>query len=147
VKKAAMNFCSLMVVLGLSFGMSGCATEGKSVGFGAMVGAGTGAALGGVMDPGKKGQYRTRNVIVGSALGAMTGMIAASAIHKDQEAEKRDAFLKGKASAPTPVQGAMPALKSPKVETHWIEGRVVGNRFIEGHFEYVITEAARWEDK
>ncbi|MGE3611816.1 MAG: hypothetical protein AB7I27_19665, partial [Bacteriovoracaceae bacterium] len=44
---------------------TGCTTMGKSVGLGSAIGAGTGAALGGIVDPGKNGQYRTRNVIIG----------------------------------------------------------------------------------
>jgi hypothetical protein len=75
----------------------------------------------------------------------MAGMIAGSVIHESTEDQKREAFLKGQASAPQPKPGAMPALKNAKVESHWVEGRIVGNRYVEGHFEYVITEPARWE--
>ena len=35
-------------------------------------------------------------------------------------------------------------VRDAKVESRWIEGRVVGNRYIEGHFEYIITEPTRW---
>ena len=39
----------------------------------------------------------------------------------------------------------MPSLRNPKVESRWIEGRVIGNRYVDGHFEYIISEPARWE--
>jgi hypothetical protein len=39
----------------------------------------------------------------------------------------------------------MPSLKGAKVESRWIEGRAVGNRYIEGHFEHIIIEPARWD--
>jgi hypothetical protein len=42
----------------------GCATQNKSAGLGGLIGATGGAALGGIADPGKNGEYRTRNVIV-----------------------------------------------------------------------------------
>ncbi|MCM2279250.1 MAG: hypothetical protein NDJ89_14340 [Oligoflexia bacterium] len=145
--KANFYYFALINVTALAVALSGCATSSKSIGLGGAIGTGTGAVLGGIADPGKNGELRTRNVIVGSALGGMAGMIAGSVIHENTEEQKREAFLKGQASAPQPKPGAMPALKSPKVETHWVEGRIVGNRFIEGHFEYIISEPARWEEK
>ena len=39
----------------------------------------------------------------------------------------------------------MPDLKNPKVEARWIEGKVAGNRYIDGHFEYIIVEPAHWD--
>ncbi len=51
--------------------------------------------------------------------------------------------MKGQRAAP--VQGQAPNVKPPKVETYWIEGKVVGNRYIEGHYEYVISEPSRWD--
>lgn len=114
------------------------------MGLGAGVGAGAGALIGGIADPGKNGEYRTRNVIVGAGLGAMAGMVSGSAIYSQQEKAKKEAFLQGAKSGSTPVPGAMPALSQPKVETHWVEGKVQGNRYIEGHFEYVIVEPVRW---
>lgn len=57
---------------------SGCSTLGKSIGLGGAAGAGAGAVLGGIADPGKNGKYRTRNIVLGSALGGMAGMIAGS---------------------------------------------------------------------
>lgn len=133
----------LILILAASV-LSGCATQNKSVGLGAALGGGTGALVGSVADPGKNGKYRTRNIILGTALGGMAGAIAGHAIHDNTEKKKKEAFLKGQASSPTP-DGSPPNLSAPKVETRWIEGRVVGNRFIEGHFEYVIIEPARWD--
>ena len=103
--------------------------------------------IGGIADPGKNGEFRTRNVIIGAGLGAMTGMIAGSILHKEAEKTKREEFLKGQKSAEVPIAGAMPNLSSPKVETHWVEGKAQGNRYIEGHFEYVIIEPVRWDVK
>lgn len=126
--------------------VSGCATQNKSVGLGGAIGAGTGAMLGGIADPGKDNELRTRNVVVGAALGGMAGMIAGSVLHDETEKQKREAFLKGRASAPQAEPGVVPSLKSPKVESRWIEGRIQGNRYIEGHFEYIIIEPARWDE-
>lgn len=140
------NFCyfTLICLTALTLVMTGCATQNKTAGLGGAIGAGTGAVLGGIADPGRNGEYRTRNVIVGSALGGMAGLIAGSVIHNEMESQKKEAYVKGRASAPQVATGAMPSLTNPKVESRWIEGRVVGNRYIEGHFEYIITEPARW---
>ena len=134
----------LFAILLLIF-LSGCATFTKSIGLGGGIGAGAGAIAGGLADPGKDGEFRTRNVIVGAALGGMAGMVAGSVVHSEMEDQKKDAFLKGQASEPSPKAGAMPALKSAKVESRWVDAHSVGNRYIEGHFEYIITEPARWD--
>lgn len=124
---------------------TGCATQSKSAGMGGLIGAAGGAAIGGIVDPGKNGEYRTRNVIVGATLGGMAGLIAGSAMHDEIKTRESVAYSKGRASAPQVNTGAMPSLRGAKVESRWIEGRVVGNRYVEGHFEYIITEPARWD--
>lgn len=123
---------------------TGCATQNKSAGLGGLIGATGGAAIGGIADPGKNGEYRTRNVIIGASLGGMAGLIAGSSIHSEIKAREAEAFSNGKKSAPAFSSGNIPSLKEPKVESRWIEGRVVGNRYIEGHFEHVIIEPTRW---
>lgn len=136
-----------LVALFLVMFSTGCATANKSTGLGGMIGAGTGAMLGGIVDPGKDGEYRTRNVIVGAALGGMAGMVTGSVIHKEMDEQKKEAFMKGRASSPPPQAGVMPSLTQARVRTEWIESRVSGNRFVEGHFEYVIEEPSRWDSK
>jgi len=131
-------------LVSVSLAIAGCATQNKSVGLGAALGGGTGALVGSIADPGRRGENRTRNVILGSAVGAMVGAVAGGILHDDSEKKKKEAFLKGQASAPTP-DGSPPSLSAPRVETKWIEGRVQGNRYIEGHFEYIIIEPARWD--
>lgn len=137
-----------IVIVGLTALLlqTGCTTMGKSVGLGTAIGAGTGAALGGIVDSGKNGQYRTRNVIIGAGVGAIAGGFAGSAIHESNEKDKELAYLKGKeAERKSSKAGSPPSLQEPKVEAVWVESKVVGNRYIEGHFEYVITEPTRWE--
>ena len=134
---------------------SGCATQGKSVGLGgaisaiSAIGAGSGAIIGGIADPGKDGQYRTRNVIIGTAIGGVAGMATGALLHSNAEDKKREAYEQGKADANKSHEssGSMPNLQNPKVEARWIDGRIAGSRYIEGHFEYVIVEPARWEEK
>jgi hypothetical protein len=123
----------------------GCATQNKSAGLGGLIGATGGAALGGIADPGKNGEYRTRNVIVGATIGGMAGLVTGSALHDEIKTREAQAYAKGRTSAPPKTSGAMPSLREAKVESRWIEGRVVGNRYIEGHYEYIIIEPTRWD--
>lgn len=134
------QFVSMVLVAAL---MSSCSSRGKSIGLGSSLGAGMGAALGGIVAPGKKGQYRTRNVIIGASVGAIAGGFTGMAIHEQKEQEKEIALLKAEkkeaSRRPSP-----PSLEQPKVEAQWVESKIVGNKWVEGHYEYVITEPTRW---
>lgn len=135
-----------VLILGLSAMLlqTGCSTMGKSVGLGSAIGAGTGAAIGGILS--QDGKYRTRNVIIGAGVGAVAGGFAGNAIHESNEKDKELAYLKGKeAQRKSSKAGNPPSLQQPKVEAVWVESKVQGNRYIEGHFEYIITEPTRWE--
>jgi hypothetical protein len=146
LKKQMYQLTALFGLLALFILSTGCATQGKSIGLGGVIGAGTGALLGGIVDPGKNGEYRTRNVIIGAAVGGLAGSVTGAAIHENTEREREIAYLKGRESKKTSSKsGAMPSLQNPKVEAQWVENKVVGNRYIEGHFEYIITEPTRWE--
>lgn len=145
IKKNIQQPSVFLLLIVLSFA-TGCATHGRSIGLGGVIGAGTGAVLGGIINPGKNGQYRTRNVIIGAAAGGIAGSVAGAAIHENTEREKEIAYLKGRESKSSESKSqAMPSLQQPKVEAVWVESKVVGNRYVEGHFEYIITEPTRWE--
>ncbi len=131
----------------VTYGLSGCATQSKSMALGGAVGMGTGAAIGGIADPGANGQYRTRNVIIGSALGGVAGLVTGAAIHSSVESQRKEAFEQGKKQGQPSTPGEKPQLTEPKVEAYWMEGKVSGNRYIDAHWEYQIVEPARWEKK
>ena len=128
----------------LILGLVGCATQNKTTALGGLIGATGGAAIGGIADPGKNGEYRTRNVVIGATIGTMGGLVAGSLLHDQIKQREAESYAKGRASAPQAPLGAMPNLRNPKVESRWIEGRVIGNKYVEGHFEYIITEPTRW---
>jgi hypothetical protein len=138
----------MLVVLGSALTLgSGCATQARSLALGGSIGAGAGAIAGGLANPGKDGKYRTRNVLIGAGLGGAAGLLSGALIHGAMEDGKKEGYeqgkLAGKGLAPEP--GNPPTLKDPQVEAHWIEPHSVGNRYIDGHFEYVIVNPARWD--
>ncbi len=128
------------------FMISGCATQNKSVGMGAGIGALGGVAIGGIADPGKDGEYRTRNVIIGATLGTMAGAVTGSVLHKRMGEEKAKAYESGKKSPPPSNDNAPPKLTDPKIEARFVEGKAQGNRYIGPHWEYVLVEPARWTE-
>ena len=143
----SIKYTITLTALTFTLFLNGCATSGKSIAAGGAIGAGTGAILGGIADPGKNGEFRTRNVIIGGAVGGMAGMLTGALIHDHTENQKQEAYEKGKQSGQksAPSSGTPPSLSDPRVESKWIEGKVMGNRYIEGHWEYIISEPARWE--
>ena len=139
------RFILLSSFVALTLGLSSCSTKEKSTGLGGLIGATGGAAIGGIADPGKDGEYRTRNVVLGAAIGGITGLMAGSALQSEISAREAAAFAKGRNSSTRKRPSSLPALREAQVESRWIEGRVVGNRYIEGHYEYIITEPTRWD--
>ncbi len=128
----------------LMFG--GCATSGKSTALGTGIGGAGGMAIGAIADPGKNGEFRTRNVIIGGALGAMAGAVTGSLIYSSNEKQKAEAFKAGKAQAEVIDPNKQPNLIPAQWRAEVVEQKRIGNRFIPRHIEYVITDPARWDD-
>ena len=145
-----LNFILILTSLS-ALTLTGCATTGKSIAAGGAIGAGTGALVGAIADPGHNGQYRTRNILIGSAIGGMAGIVTGALIGDGIEDKKKEAFEDGRKSSqksnePQRPAGSPPDLKSAKVDARWIDGKIIGNRYVDGHWEYLITEAAHWQD-
>ena len=96
-----------------SLSLTGCATLGKSIGAGGAIGAGTGALVGAIADPGKNGQYRTRNVFIGAAVGGMAGMATGALISDEIEDKKKEAYQDGQHSAQKLNNSQRPAGSPP----------------------------------
>jgi hypothetical protein len=140
-----LTYLSIIWIMALS--LQGCATTGQSLALGGGVGAGTGALIGAIADPGKNGELRTRNVLIGTALGGMAGMVTGTLIHDNTEEKQRDAYVAGqksvenRRSAPPPG----PEITQSQIEIDWIEGHAIGNRWVDGHYERIIKEPPHWE--
>src|SRR5437764_110587 len=140
-----MKLIGKILLLVLPLYLSGCASSGKATllgaGLGAAAGSGAGLMLG--------GKNRTRNVIVGGALGGVlgagTGYIANDLVDKNE----KEAYEKGKqdgqkrAGSYVPGSGK-PVLIPPRVESRFVDDQVRGNVFVPAHVEYQIVEPARW---
>ena len=140
-----------LCILALLFA-SGCATTGKSIGAGALVGGIGGAGVGAIADPGENGKNRVRNVIIGTAIGSAVGAGTGFIIDRINKDDKQASFEEGKkaaekasaerASAASDVQ---PRLVPAKTEAKWVPDQVRGNVYVPAHYEYLIIEPAHWE--
>jgi hypothetical protein len=132
--------------------LGGCATTGRSVGAGAAAGGIAGAGVGAIADPGRHGENRFRNVVIGTAIGAAVGAGAGYAMDRFTHDEREDAAKGAKAQAEKEAEthaaqstGMEPRLLPARTEARWIPDQVRGSTFVPGHFEYIIIEGARWE--
>ena len=131
----------------------GCSTTSGSIASGAGVGGAMGAGVGALADPGKDGQNRFRNVVIGSAVGAVLGAGTGYALNRHDHDEREDAKKEGVKEADDEMRkrnssassGGAPELIAPKNESKWVPDQVRGSTFVPGHFEFIIVEAAHWQ--
>lgn len=142
----------MILFLAFQFLCSSCATTGGSIGMGAGGGALLGGGVGALADPGRKGENRIRNILIGTAIGGAVGAGAGYAADRLLKDGKDDAYQKGKTDAQKDISdralnndGNTPKLIPPKTEARWVPDQVRGNTFVPGHFEYLILEGARWD--
>lgn len=146
-------FRQLLTVVALAFTtqITGCASKGKSVLFGAGAGAAAGGAIGALVDLGPSGRGRIKNAYVGAAAGAVLGGAAGLLVHNTNESKEAAAREKARSdgmlrAVQSGDAGTPPNLVPAKVEVRFVEDQVKGNTFVPAHFEYVILEPARWSN-
>ena len=140
-----------LLILGLIL-VAGCASTGKSVATGAVLGGAMGSGVGALADPGKGGAHRLRNVVIGTAVVSAVGVGAGFALDHVAQDERKESYAQGKKDAEASaeghaasVSGNPPKLTPARTEARWVPDQVRGTTFIPGHFEYMIIETARWE--
>lgn len=138
-----------MALLPIPLLLGGCSTLGESTLLAAGIGAVAGSGLGLMLPPGKHGQYRARNVIVGGALGGLLGAGSGFLAHELIDKSNKQAYDKGQMAGQKSIPGYVPAsgqptLVPPRVETRFVEDIVRGGVFVPAHVEYSIIEPARW---
>ena len=110
------------------------------------LGAGAVGSFGGLATSNYDRHFQAKTVILSSALGGLIGMGVASVIYeqsKNNEAKRKTVPTYEKMMI-DPMMKNKPDLIKPRIETRWVEGRIVGDKYIEGHFEYIIVEPTHW---
>lgn len=116
----------------------GCSTLKEStllgVGIGSVVGAGVGAASG--SPRGNENRGAMTGAVVGAALGGLMGFLD----HKERS--KTEALKIGSGNGSGNADA--PFLTKPKVQRVWVPEKVEGDKYISGHWIYVIERPSVW---
>lgn len=127
------------IVLTLSVSLvTGCSTLKDStllgVGIGSVVGAGVGAAAGSPRRDDNRGAVA--GAAVGAALGGLMGYL------DYRERAKKEALRIGAEFGSSNSES--PLLTKPKVLRVWVPEKVEGDKYISGHWMYVIERPSVW---
>ena len=146
-----MSRLNVLPLIALAMILFGCATAEKSsllgVGIGSVVGGGLGAAASANGSP----AMRTQGTLIGVGIGAVLGGLIGHNAYKEQEKKAQarnsnfttDGFeMRGTGSA----NGKTPTLKPAQVKVRYVEDQIKDSVFIPAHFEYEISEPARWQE-
>jgi len=118
--------------------LSGCSTLKEStmfgIGIGSVVGAGVGAASGSPSGNEKRGAMT--GAAAGAALGGLLGYL------DFKERSKKEAMKIGALNADTSAEA--PFLTKPKVQRVWVPEKIEGDKYISGHWIYVIERQSVW---
>lgn len=145
-----MRKAHLPWLLVFSLSLTACATAEKSTVLGTAIGSVVGGTIGVLAsqhaDPGD----RTTGVLLGVGLGGVLGGLIGHEAHKEQE--KKDALrgINGNSSGVEIFGGGgandkRPSLRPAQVKVRYVEDAVKDGTFVPAHFEYEISEPARWE--
>ena len=148
------------VIICLSIGGTGCATMERSVTFGVV----TGAMSGALANDRLAKRDRSQAIVQGAIFMGIVGGLSGYWIHRrmdlrERKTRRRLLFDLDKWGLQSPKISPIgmpdlsrePHLTLPKMESEWVEPQVRGKRFIEGHRVWIMTEEPQWiipdEDK
>jgi len=102
-----------------------------------MLGAAGGGALG--MGTGIAVEQSLGSALIGLGVGVVTGSVLGYAAHKDPKPGEMATMAVAK-----DFDGKVPSLSSPEVRRIWVPEKIEGNKYIEGHYLYLIDRPAFW---
>ncbi|PIU00997.1 MAG: hypothetical protein COT74_00350 [Bdellovibrionales bacterium CG10_big_fil_rev_8_21_14_0_10_45_34] len=123
--KAAVVSCLLF--------LNACATTTQSALLGAAVGGVAGGAIGQAQTQDSQGTLT--GAAIGVGVGALMGFLSGKGKKKED--------LKTEAKTLSD-EDTYPALTKPKLRSVWVPDKVEGNKYIKGHWIYVIEDAGSW---
>ena len=138
--------------IALAMILFGCATAEKSSLLGVAIGSVVGGSLGATASANSSDSMRTQGTLIGVGLGAaLGGLIGHNAyIEKEKKAQAQspnfttDGFeMRGAGSS----NGKTPTLRPAQVKVRYVEDQIKDSVFIPAHFEYEISEPARWSQE
>jgi len=145
MQKIFISFC-----LFVSLFMSGCATMKDSTLVGAGIGAVVGGTLGAIASHNGSTNKSGAPIIIGASLGGLLGAGIGYENHKQRE---KNGTLNPFNTSTSQVQihsaagsqGKQPTLRPAQVKVRYVEDQIKDGKFIPAHFEYEISEPAKWQ--
>ncbi len=140
----------VLLTISASLGLTGCASLERSTWLGYGVGTGVGAGLGIAINSNEPPQRRTQGALIGAVAGGLVGALIGYQGFKDKQ--KKEALALGDLSASSAEMfgganssGNRPKLKPAQIKVRYVEDQIKDGTFVPAHFEYLISEPARWE--
>lgn len=126
-----MKFSTLFII---SFLLCSCASVERSTLLGGLIGGSAGAMLGSASGNGSQG-----TLIVGTLGAGIGSLIGYSAFKSKQAKEQRN--VKDNLQ-----DSKSPSLTTPKVRRVWVPARIEGDKYMDGHYMYVIEKTSTWSE-
>lgn len=143
--------CNAFLVVGTVVSLLGCSSMERSV----TLGVGTGAAVGTGVGLIAGGHNKTETTLISAGVGALVGGITSYIIHG--QLEKRDDSVRRNTlfnlenhgltrtnSGRVDLSDVGGLLTMPEVQEDWVETHTEGNKMVEGHRVFTITDPSRW---
>ena len=128
-----------LVSAALSFfvALGGCATLKSNTFLGAAIGASAGAVGGTVIGA-------PYHAATGTLIGAASGAAVGALIGYLTEPKKSESKETSKSSSPITTITDDPSFTSPEVRRVWVPDKIDGNKFIKGHYMFVLERGSVW---
>jgi len=107
------------------------------VGLGASLGGTAGALIGNASGQGNQRDKSTlQGAAIGAGLGALIGWAGFAGKQKKEDSKVQDVRL----------EQSTPSLTAPKVRRVWVPAQIEGEKYIDGHYMYVIEKTSAWSN-
>lgn len=126
------------ILIFIALTLPGCASMEKSTLLGAFIGGTAGGLIGN--SEGNDGK-REQSTLIGAAVGTGLGSLMGYSAHKDKQKKQQQETPKQ-----NPFDSKTPSLTAPKVRRVWVPAQIEGDKYIDGHYMYVIEKTSGWSE-
>ena len=125
----------------------GCASRERSVAAGVTLGATAGGIHGAALYPINTKKGITLGAFMGGITGGIIGWMIKKGLEKRDEKIRREMlfnFQRHGITNPSLEKSIRPGLSKPSVDVDFVEPRIEGENYIEGHRVWKISEESQW---
>jgi uncharacterized membrane protein YeaQ/YmgE (transglycosylase-associated protein family) len=125
---------NIIILLTIAISLSSCATLERSILFSSAVGAASGTGAGLIAEK------SAGSALIGAGIGGIIGAAVGYLLHG--RISKKEEFIKPLESSKK--DDSAPSLTSPEINRIWVPEKIEGNKYIEGHYIYLIDKQSVW---